>query len=113
MSRFGNIAKVGGGAGLFAAAFAAMDIFATRSANSDRMSTAQSEYKEAQEQYKIIAEDAERSAELPNATENLQQATANLKAVQKEAVQHNNESLFGGAGAVTGMAAAGSVGTSD
>ena len=69
------------------------------------MSTAQSEYKEAQEQYKIIAEDSERSAELLSATEKLQQATANLKAVQKEAVQHNNESLFGSAGTAVGAIA--------
>ena len=110
-SRLGNTAKVGGGAGLFTAAFAAMDIYATRSTNSDRMSAAQSEYKEAQEQYQIIAEDSERSAELPSATEKLQQATANLKAVQKEAVQHNNESLFGGAGAVAGMAAGAAIGS--
>ena len=75
MSRLGNIAKVGGGAGLFAAAFSAMDIYATRSVQ--------------QKQYKIIEK-------LLSDTEKLQQATANLKATQKETVQHNNESLFGG-----------------
>ena len=42
---------------------------------------------------------------LKQAEEEVRQTSANLKVVQKEAIQHNNESLFGGAGAVTGAAA--------
>ena len=111
MSRFGNALKIGGAASLLTAAFSIADTYSTRSINENRMSEAQTAYEEAQQQYQIIAEDSERSAELPQATENLNQASADLKAIQKEAAKHNNESFFGGMGAVGGGLAAAAIGT--
>ncbi|MBR1728849.1 MAG: hypothetical protein IJ728_04930 [Selenomonadaceae bacterium] len=104
LGKFGGVAKVLGGASLLTALFAGFDVFSTRSTNESRISEAQALREEYRKEYQKILEDPERRQELPQSTQNLNQATANLRAVQKEATQHNNESLFGGIGAVGGAA---------
>ena len=111
LSKVGGALKVGGGAAALTALFAAADVFSVRSTNEGRISETQAAYDQAQAEYDTIAADSGRRQELPQATQRLQQATADLRTTQKEAVQHNNESLFGAGGAVAGAAAGAAIGS--
>ena len=125
VSRFAGVGTAAVSAGLFTAIFALMDTYTTRKSNEVQISDAQTTYKEAQKRYDetkriydAIAEDEERTAELPQAklqldtaAQDLQQASSDLKTIQKEVVKTNNESLFSGAGMVTGAMIGGGIGS--
>lgn len=124
-SRFGSAAKVRVGAGILTGIFSIFDTYSTSSINQGRLSEAQAEYDaakteftNAQEQYQEIVADPERAGELEEASamsrqaaEKMRETSEALKSIQKEAAKHNNESLFGGAGAVAGATTGAAVGS--
>ena len=140
LSRLGGAAKMAGSASLLTALFAGLDTYSVRSENEMRVSEAQSsidtlreqernqktELKSAQESYNLAVGDPERSAEeiaelntkvanandiLKQTGQDLTQAESTLSTVQKDAAKYNNESLFGGIGAVGGAAAGAAIGS--
>ena len=111
LSRFGGVAKMAGGAAALTGVFALMDLFSTRSTNEGRINEATAQREQYQKEYQEIVADPTRHQELPQATQNLNQASADLRAIQKEAAQHNNESLFGGLGAMGGAATGAALGS--
>lgn len=111
LSRATGALKAGGGMAALTGLFSLADIYTTRSANKGRISETQAAYDMAKAEYDAIATDSERAQELPQATQKLQQATTDLRAVQKETVQQNNESLFGAGGAIAGAAAGAAIGS--